>query len=89
MKTNLAEEQLKKSRENAKGFASFSLDKTITEETPFIYLSTIINEELLKKHKDGGGFLAAAIHLFNTDKKAFTVLLEQAGYKVEGLRSTI
>ena len=86
---NLAEEQLKKSKETAKGFAAFRTNKTITEETPFIYLSTIVNEELLKKHKGGGGFLAVAINLFNTDKQAFTVLLEQAGYKVEGLRSSI
>ena len=86
---NLAEEQLKKSKESAKGFAAFSTNKIITEETPFIYLSTITNEELLKQHKGGGGFLAASIHLFKKKKKAFTVLLEQAGYKVEGLRSTI
>jgi hypothetical protein len=85
----MSKEELAKQKELSKGFVKFKEEKVVTEETPYMYLSTIINDQLLKENKEGGGYIAHTIKLFTTDKKAFTVLLEKAGYTVKGLRATI
>ena len=82
--TNLTEDQKAEIKALDNGYEDFFNAKEIDEDTPLVYLTGIISNQLNEEGSEGI-FVGYAVNLVNLEPKKATLILERAGFNVKGL----